>query len=192
MSKLSAPWRNKKGKGCKTLAWNCLPVCTNLFGRNLLRRFVLALHRLDNQPLPNGLGRNRNPADLAVHNRSNLLRIRLKFPLRNPGYLPTDTAKIFGLPASGNTLTGTGLFPQKETLSTHSLLPKIDCPVRPDGLFISYCFRQSPTNIGFPAAFASFFHTFFGKRRSIRFAGAFSLISFTKPLPFPQYAERLH
>ena len=80
------------------------------FGILLVRVGVLALEGLDDQAHLDGLGRDLDPADLTVHNRTHLLHVGFEFAFGDAGGLFTNTAQIFRFTAAGNAFSAGCLF----------------------------------------------------------------------------------
>jgi hypothetical protein len=89
----------------------------------LLGGFVIAFGRFYNQSHPNRLGRDLDPANIAVNDGPDLLYIRLELSFRDAGHFLADTAKIFRFTAPGYTPAGYRSFTRKITYSRHSKTP---------------------------------------------------------------------
>jgi len=89
----------------------------------LLGGLVIAFGRFYNQSHPNRLGRDLDPANIAVNDGPDLLYIRFELSFRDAGHFLTDTAKIFRFTAPGYTPAGYRSFTRKITYSRHSKTP---------------------------------------------------------------------
>ena len=72
----------------------------------LFSGLVIPFWRLDHQTHLQGFGRDLDSANLAVHNRPNLLNIGFEFSLGNTGGLLTHTTQVLRFTAAGNASAG--------------------------------------------------------------------------------------
>jgi hypothetical protein len=78
----------------------------SLLTSRFLGGFVVTFRRLFNQTHPNRLGRDLNSADLAVDQSPDFLNVGFEFSLRDTRSFLSNTAKPFGLTATGYTPAG--------------------------------------------------------------------------------------